>query len=661
MKYAFGRERPLQDNYRGRFGQGGVSFPSEHAAAAWSIASVIAHEYPGPLTSLFVYGLASAVSASRISGKQHFPSDVLVGSAIGWLEGMYVYRKHHDPRVSGGEWETYAEAHDSGERSTGNMGSPYVPLDSWVYPALDRLTAQGYIDDAFMGMRPWTRSECARLLAEAAAPVETGAGGSQTENAYNLLQVEFKEELEGTDGGNFRARVESLYTRVTGISGAPLTDGYDFGQTFINDYGRPYQEGLNAIAGFSAWATSGRWVGYVRAEYQHAPSAPALSQSAREAIAQVSLPSVPSIPPAVPISSVDHVQLLDAYVGLNVHDFQITFGQQSHWWGPSEGGPMTFSNNIVPINMFQINRVTPLKLPSILGWLGPMRAEFFLGQLAGQEFLLSPSGLVGQFGGSLSPQPFIHGQRISFKPTRNFEFGFFRTTIYGGPGYPFTWHNFLRSVFSTGNTLAGNPNKPGKRLSGLDFRYRLPGLRNWLTFYADGLAYDQYSPIAFADRSVWSAGLFLSHVPRIPKLDLRAEGVYTNNPLGGLICCGFFYWNATWKSGYTNGGNLIGNWIGRDGQGAQAWMNYWFTAKNRVQLNYRHQKVGADYLPGGGTLTDVGMRGDLWTSSELSFSANVQYENWTFPVIQPGQQTDVSASLQVTFWPSRWRLGGQKQ
>src|SRR5258708_31314456 len=102
MKYAFGRERPLQDNYRGRFGQGGVSFPSEHAAAVWSIASVIAHEYPGPLTSLFVYGLASAVSASRISAKQHFPSDVLVGSAIGWFEGMYVYRTHHDPRIGGG-------------------------------------------------------------------------------------------------------------------------------------------------------------------------------------------------------------------------------------------------------------------------------------------------------------------------------------------------------------------------------------------------------------------------------------------------------------------------------------------------------------------------------------------------------------------------------
>src|SRR6266403_238174 len=168
MKYAFGRERPLQDNYRDRFGQGGVSFPSEHAAAAWSIASVIAHEYPGPLTSLFVYGLASAVSASRISAKQHFPSDVLVSSAIGWFEGMYVYRKHHNPGIGGGEWETYAESQENGEGNTGKIGSPYVPLDSWIYPALDRLAALGYIDTAISGLRPWTRLECARLVGEAA-------------------------------------------------------------------------------------------------------------------------------------------------------------------------------------------------------------------------------------------------------------------------------------------------------------------------------------------------------------------------------------------------------------------------------------------------------------------------------------------------------------
>ncbi len=652
MKYAFGRERPLEDNYRGRFGQGGVSFPSEHAAAAWSIASVIAHEYPGPLTSIFVYGLASAVSASRITGKQHFPSDVLVGSAIGWLEGMYVYRKHHDPRVGGGDWETYAESQESGEHSAGNLGSPYVPLDSWVYPAMERLAGLGVLNDEFMGMRPWTRSECARLVGAAADQLPDGSNeNTEASRLIEALQREFRAEIDGTAASGGAFRLESLYSRTEHISGVPLTDGYTFVQTQINDFARPYGEGWSTVNGFSAYAIAGRWVAYVRAEEQTAPSISAFSLATRETIEQVN--DYFQLPPATAQPAVNQLALLDAYVGMAFSNWQVSFGKQSLSWGPGEGGSLTLSNNSQPINMFRVNRVTPLKLPSIFSLLGPMRSEFFLGQLAGQEFILNTTGNVGQFGQSLNPQPFIHGQKISFNPTRNFEFSFFRTTIYGGPGYPFTWHNFLRSVFSIGNTLAGNLNKPGKRLSGLDFSYRLPGLRNWLTFYADGLAYDQFSPIAYADRSVWRAGLYLSHFPRIPKLDLRAEGVYTDNPLGGALSHGFYYFNGTWRSGYTNNRNLIGSWIGREGQGAQAWSNYWFTARNRLQFNFRHQKVSQEFVPGGGTLTDVGTRADYWVRSNLSFSAAVQYERWIFPVIQPNAQRNVSASLEILFQPQK--------
>ncbi|HEX9112427.1 MAG TPA: phosphatase PAP2 family protein, partial [Terriglobales bacterium] len=56
------RPRPFQGNGNGTFFQGGSSFPSEHAAIAWSVASVVAHEYPGPLTQLAAYGLASTVT-----------------------------------------------------------------------------------------------------------------------------------------------------------------------------------------------------------------------------------------------------------------------------------------------------------------------------------------------------------------------------------------------------------------------------------------------------------------------------------------------------------------------------------------------------------------------------------------------------------------------
>src|SRR2546430_10426569 len=47
----------------------------------------------------------------------------------------------------------------------------------------------------------------------------------------------------------------------------------------------------------------------------------------------------------------------------NFNNWQATFGQQSLWWGPGNGGPMMFSNNAQPIEMFRINRITPLRVP----------------------------------------------------------------------------------------------------------------------------------------------------------------------------------------------------------------------------------------------------------------------------------------------------------
>src|SRR5271163_598672 len=217
-KYTFGRERPLQNNYSGGFWQGGDSFPSDHAAVAWSVASVVAHEYPGPLTSLLAYGMATAVSAARVDAKQHFPTDVLIGSALGWFVGQEVYRHHHDPENGGGDWETYAEAHDEGPgRVSTSIGSPYVELDSWIYPAIERLAALGYIHSEYLDMRPWTRIECAHLVEEAADEIRAKAGAPEfVEELYSTLEREFQRDLEALEGGSSTrfVRLESLYSDV---------------------------------------------------------------------------------------------------------------------------------------------------------------------------------------------------------------------------------------------------------------------------------------------------------------------------------------------------------------------------------------------------------------------------------------------------------------
>ncbi|HEY5055118.1 MAG TPA: hypothetical protein VII58_03110, partial [Acidobacteriaceae bacterium] len=36
------------------------------------------------------------------------------------------------------------------------LGSPYIPVDSWVYPAMLRLYSMGYLDTMFLGERPYT-------------------------------------------------------------------------------------------------------------------------------------------------------------------------------------------------------------------------------------------------------------------------------------------------------------------------------------------------------------------------------------------------------------------------------------------------------------------------------------------------------------------------
>ena len=96
MKLIFARQRPYTNNADGKFFAGnfsGGSFPSGHSAFAWTLASVVAHEYPKLPVQILMYGLATTVATTRVTGGQHFPSDVFVGSTLGFLVGRYVANK----------------------------------------------------------------------------------------------------------------------------------------------------------------------------------------------------------------------------------------------------------------------------------------------------------------------------------------------------------------------------------------------------------------------------------------------------------------------------------------------------------------------------------------------------------------------------------------
>jgi membrane-associated phospholipid phosphatase len=128
LKNVSQRQRPDHDEGQGEFFEGGHSFPSGHATGAWALATVVANEYRHRrLVQVGAYGLATAVSVSRFTGRNHFLSDVLIGSALGYGIGRYVYRTHHDPALDASGADTSQEDDkDTGRESARSRLVPFV-------------------------------------------------------------------------------------------------------------------------------------------------------------------------------------------------------------------------------------------------------------------------------------------------------------------------------------------------------------------------------------------------------------------------------------------------------------------------------------------------------------------------------------------------------
>jgi len=96
LKVTTQRGRPEDGRERSEFFDGGSSFPSGHSAHAWTVATIVANEYHDKrAVQIAAYGIASAVSVARFTGGRHYISDVVVGSALGYGIGKYVYNAHH--------------------------------------------------------------------------------------------------------------------------------------------------------------------------------------------------------------------------------------------------------------------------------------------------------------------------------------------------------------------------------------------------------------------------------------------------------------------------------------------------------------------------------------------------------------------------------------
>jgi len=534
---------------------------------------------------------------------------------------------------------------------TAELGSPYIPMDSWVYPSLSRLYSLGYLDLAFLGLRPWTRSSILHMLEETSAELEDAPDNASTDEARSVYDAVMQELNGDVSGPCFQhrgqVRVESVYEVARGISGTPLHDSYHLGQTIPNDYGRPVENGFDSYSGVSGYATAGIFTLYARGEFQYAPSAAGYSQklfdelSALDGVPVATNPEQPTIPLG-PIATTTDMRLMEGYLSAHTLGHEISFGKSDAWFGPAQGGAYAYSTNAENIYAFRIDRVEPLHIPVLSRITGPFRYEFMVGSLKGHTDFRDP---------------WVHVEKVSFKPTRDLEFGFERTVIWGGEGHvPITIHSFLKSFFSFQNvTLAEKEsrNDPGARFGAFDMNYRLPYLRNWLTFILDSEAHDDVNPISAPRRADFRTGLYLSHVPAVPKLDLRVEAAMDDQSTSRSVGGQFTYYETEVPQGYTNAGQIFGDWMGREAKGGQAWATYHLSGNEWIQFSWRRQKAAKDFIAGGTTIDDYGAQVVKRIGHDLEVKGNFTYEQYLAPIYLTNKQTVTNTTFQLTWYPQR--------
>jgi hypothetical protein len=525
--------------------------------------------------------------------------------------------------------------------------STYVPMDSWVYPALDRLRAMGYLDTGFVGLRPWTWHSIGHMLDYTQTTYDLGAN-EEAQTVFYSVRKEIDRECPKTVGLGYdrHASIDSVYGQFRGITATPLRDSYHLGQTFAYDYGRPYQGGFNTYDGLSAKAEAGRFSVYFRGEYQHAPSAAGYSFALANTLSNIDQIPIATNPhqatiPLGPVSAANNLRVLEATASVHLIGHEISIGKNDYWFGPARGGSLLWTNNADNIYSFEVNRIEPLRVPLLSRITGPFRYQFLVGSLQGHTYPNSP---------------WIHTEKISLQPTRNLEFGFARSVIWGGKGHePITLHTFLRSFFSLTNVTSQtkySSRDPGDRLGSFDFNYRVPFVRNWLTLYADAAAHDDVNPISAPRRASYRTGVYLSHFPGADALDLRVEAANTDPPTSRSNRGEFLYWEAVQRQGFTNKGFLIGDAIGRENKGGQVWLTYHLSPRESIQGSFRTNKAAKDFIPGGATQNDAVVSITKRLTAEFEFQLCVQHERYKIPLLVAGQQSDTAVRVGFTWYPS---------
>lgn len=438
-----------------------------------------------------------------------------------------------------------------------NPVSAPLSLDSWIYPAIDKLSGLGVIDSALQGSRPYSRLEAARLTVEARQKTTLGSHPPVVEELLRRLEFELHEQLvelgvaQGSASSGYFKPLRHVSARYIYQEGTPsAVPGINSRQFSLNtnNFGIDYDEHHKGEFVFDGDArVGGIFLLHWRPLYLAGDEG-------------------------------DSFRLLEGKAAVSLGPLELSAGRQSLWWGQGHHGSLILTNNAKPLDMVRLTNPAPVLLPWFLHRLGPFRFDLFVSRLEDERIV---------------PEPWFGGLRLNFKPFPWLELGAARTVMFGGEGRPDVGLDDFLTIIG-GENLTGEEDTSNS-VAALDLRIRLSALGG-AELYGEMGGEDEYELfgfIPFISNKAWLAGIHLPVVEPTRRLSLRLEyaaldHVDRNSPI--------WYRHGIYQSGYTYEEKILGHHVGGGGVDYFAEVRAILPGAVTLGLSFDHEKRGVDQI-----------------------------------------------------------------
>ncbi len=276
----------------------------------------------------------------------------------------------------------------------------------------------------------------------------------------------------------------------------------------------------------------------------------------------------------------ENVSFKELYLLGTYKKFEVSFGKQAQWWGGGKRGSILLSNNAESLNVLRISNSTPYD------FIVPFRFTFFLAKLENNRTDVQ--------------SPYLHGLRLTLKPTQYLEIGLSKTGLYGGKGRDSGFNAFLDSLIGNKekNTTGNFNREPGDQRAGFDFKLILPNEIQPVTLYFEAVGEDVSDDFPYPYKYAYIGSVYLPRVLSLENMELLAEYAQTTYKQKRL-----WYNHHIFSQGYTYNGNIIGHYMGSDAKDFYIKASYNFD-KSKLDLSYeRYRKYIPNSVWEGYTLT----------------------------------------------------------